>query len=31
VRVTVGVLRDGTEEVADALASAAHHLAAGGY
>jgi DNA-binding transcriptional MocR family regulator len=31
VRVTVGVLRDGTEEVADALASAAQHLAAGGY
>lgn len=31
VRVTVGVLRDGTEEVADVLASAAQHLAAGGY
>ena len=31
VRVTVGVLRDGTDEVADALATAAHHLAAGGY
>ncbi|WP_448811568.1 aminotransferase-like domain-containing protein [Agromyces bauzanensis] len=31
VRVTVGVLREGTEEVADALASAAQHLAAGGY
>ena len=31
VRVTVGVLRDGTDEVADALATAARHLAAGGY
>jgi DNA-binding transcriptional MocR family regulator len=31
VRVTVGVLRDSTDEVADALASAAQHLAAGGY
>lgn len=31
VRVTVGVLREGTEKVADALASAAQHLAAGGY
>lgn len=31
VRVTVGVLRDGTEDVADVLASAAQHLAAGGY
>lgn len=31
VRVTVGMLRDGTDEVADALATAAHHLAAGGY
>jgi hypothetical protein len=25
------VLRDGTDEVADALASAAQHLTAGGY
>ena len=31
VRVTVGALRDGTDEVADALATAAKHLAAGGY
>ena len=31
VRVTVGVLRDGADEVADALASAAQHVAAGGY
>lgn len=31
VRVTVGVLRDGADEVADALATAAQHLAAGGY
>ncbi len=31
VRVTVGLLRDGTDEVADALASAAQHVAAGGY
>ena len=31
VRVTVGVLREGAEEVADALATAAQHLAAGGY
>ncbi|WP_245560965.1 PLP-dependent aminotransferase family protein [Agromyces subbeticus] len=31
VRVTVGMLRDGTDEMADALATAAHHLAAGGY
>ncbi len=31
VRVTVGAVRDGTEEVADALATAAKHLAAGGY
>ncbi|PWC05474.1 GntR family transcriptional regulator [Agromyces badenianii] len=31
VRVTVGLLRDGTDEIADALASAAHHVAAGGY
>ncbi|MGW4929386.1 aminotransferase-like domain-containing protein [Agromyces sp. NPDC004153] len=31
VRVTVGVLRDGAEEVADALATAAQHLVAGGY
>jgi DNA-binding transcriptional MocR family regulator len=31
VRVTVGVLRDGTDEVANALASAAQHLTAGGY
>jgi len=31
VRVTVGVLRNGTDEVADVLASAAQHLAAGGY
>lgn len=31
VRVTVGVLRDGADGVADALATAAQHLAAGGY
>ena len=31
VRVTVGVVRDGADEVADALASAAQHLVAGGY
>lgn len=31
VRVTVGMLRGGTDEVAGALATAAHHLAAGGY
>jgi len=31
VRVTVGVLGDGTDEVADALATAAQHVAAGGY
>ena len=31
VRFTVGMLRDGTDEVADALASAAQHLVAGGY
>ncbi|MBT2497490.1 aminotransferase class I/II-fold pyridoxal phosphate-dependent enzyme [Agromyces sp. ISL-38] len=31
VRVTVGVLREGAEEVADALATAAQHIAAGGY
>lgn len=31
VRVTVGVLRDGADEVADALATAAQHLVAGGY
>ena len=31
VRVTVGVLREGAEEVADALARASQHVAAGGY
>ena len=31
VRVTVGVVRDDAASVADALASAAHHLAVGGY
>jgi DNA-binding transcriptional MocR family regulator len=31
VRVTVGMLREGNDEAADALATAAHHLAAGGY
>ena len=31
VRVTVGALRSGTEEVADALAAAAQRLAARGY
>ena len=31
MRVTVGVLRDGADEVADALATAAQHVAAGGY
>jgi DNA-binding transcriptional MocR family regulator len=31
VRVTVGVVRDDAASVADALASAARHLAAGGY
>ncbi len=31
VRVTVGMVREGTDEVADALATAAQHLVAGGY
>ncbi len=31
VRITVSALRDDTDEVADALATAAKHLAAGGY
>ncbi|WP_281884036.1 aminotransferase-like domain-containing protein [Agromyces rhizosphaerae] len=31
VRVTVGVVREGIDDVADALATAAHHHAAGGY
>lgn len=31
VRITVGVLHDGADGVADALATAAQHLAAGGY
>ncbi|MDR6906105.1 DNA-binding transcriptional MocR family regulator [Agromyces sp. 3263] len=31
VRVTVGALRDGADDVADALATAAQHVAVGGY
>ncbi len=31
VRVTVGMVREGADEVADALAAAAQHLVAGGY
>ena len=31
VRVTVGMVRDGVDEVADALATAAQHVVAGGY
>jgi hypothetical protein len=31
VRVTVGIVREGADEVADALATAARHVAVGGY
>ena len=31
VRVTVGMVRDGVDEVADALSTAAQHVVAGGY